>query len=117
MAQKVTDTAQLTCNKGSEHSNLTVTSQNFSTIENKFIATEQDQQPFVNIKPFGQCRLKPALGGYLPCMPSPTFWQKTTEKDTINNYKILTEDSFCMCSIGGKITIDNNGHGEEHQIN
>lgn len=116
MSQKITDTAQLSCNQGTIPSNLTVTSQNFSTAENKLIATEEDKQSNVNIKPFGQCKLKPTSGGYLPCIPAPTSWQKTTEKDTINDYKILTEDSFCMCSIGGKITVDNKGHGEKHDI-
>ncbi len=115
MPQKITDTAQLSCNQGTMPSNLGVTSQNFSTIEGKYIATEQDKQPNVNIKPFGQCKLKPTSGGYLPCIPAPTSWQKTTEKDTINNYKILTEDSFCMCSIGGKISVDNKGHKEKHE--
>lgn len=114
MPQKVTDTAQLSCNQGMTLSNLSVTSQDFSTAEGKYIATEEDKQANVNIKPFGQCKLKPSSGGYLPCIPAPTDWQKTTEKDTINNYKILTEESFCICSTGGKISIDIKGHGEKH---
>ncbi|WP_336961288.1 DUF4280 domain-containing protein [Chryseobacterium contaminans] len=116
MPQKITDTAQLSCNQGTTPSNLSVTSQNFSTAEGKYIATEQDKQTNVNIKPFGQCKLKPTSGGYLPCIPAPVAWGKTTEKDTINNYKILTEDSFCMCSTGGKISIENKGHKEEHDL-
>ena len=116
MPQKITDTAQLSCNQGTAPSNLSVTSQNFSTAEGKHIATEQDKQANTNIKPFGQCKLKPSSGGYLPCIPAPTVWQKTTEKDTINNYKILTEDSFCMCSTGGKIGVADKGHGEKHEI-
>lgn len=43
------------------------------------------------------------------------MWQKTTEKDTINNYKILT-DSFCMCGTGGKIEVVDKGHGEKHEV-
>lgn len=116
MPQKITDTAQLSCNQGIMPSNLTVTSQNFSTADGKMIATEQDKQAMVNIKPFWQCKLKPTTGGYLPCIPAPKIWQKTTEKDTINNYKILTEDSFCMCSTGGKIEVADKGHGEKHEI-
>lgn len=116
MPQKITDTAQISCNQGMTPSNLSVTSQNFSTAEGKAIATEQDKQVNVNIKPFGQCKLKPTLGGYLPCVPAPITWEKTTEKDTVNSYKILTEDSFCMCGTGGKIVIDSKGHGENHEI-
>ncbi|SHL93462.1 protein of unknown function [Chryseobacterium carnipullorum] len=116
MPQKITDTAQLSCNQGTAPSKLIVTSQNFSTAEGKHIATEQDKQANTNIKPLGQCKLKPTSGGYLPCIPAPTAWQKTTERDTINNYKILTEDSFCMCNTGGKITVDNKGHEEQHEI-
>ncbi|MFZ4929799.1 DUF4280 domain-containing protein [Chryseobacterium sp. Mn2064] len=116
MPQKITDTAQLSCNQGTMPSNLSVTSQNFSTAEGKYIATEHDKQANVNIKPFGQCKLKPTIGRYLPCLPVPTAWQKTTEKDTINNYKIITEDSFCICNIGGKIEITDKGHSEKHEI-
>jgi hypothetical protein len=116
MPQKITDTAQLSCNQGTVPSNLSVTSQNFSTAEGKHIATEQDKQANTNIKPFGQCKLKPSSGGYLPCIPTPVFWEKTAEKHSINNYRILTEDSFCMCTIGGKIEIAHKGHDEIHNI-
>lgn len=116
MPQKITDTAQLSCNQGMTPSNLSVTSQSFSTVEGKMIATEQDKQANVNIKSFGQCRLKPTAGGFLPCIPAPISWQKTAEKDSINNFKILTEDSFCMCGIGGKIEVTDRGHSEKHDI-
>ena len=43
-------------------------------------------------------------------------WDKTTEKDTINHYKILTEESTCNCSVGGKISVQDKGHGEKHEI-
>lgn len=116
MPQKITDTAQLSCNQGTIPSNLSVTSQDFTTAERKYIATEKDKETNVNIKPFGQCKLKPSSGGYLPCIPAPTIWQETTEKDKINNYKILTEDSFCMCGTGGKISVKNKGHSEKHNV-
>ncbi|MEC5396033.1 DUF4280 domain-containing protein [Bergeyella sp. RCAD1439] len=116
MADKVTDTAQLSCNQGTAPSNLSVSSQDFVLIENKPVATEQDKQPNTHIKPFGQCRLKPSSGGYLPCMPAPTQWTKTAEKDTINDYKILTEESTCQCSLGGTIKVENKGHSEHHEV-
>ncbi|WET48452.1 DUF4280 domain-containing protein [Chryseobacterium indologenes] len=116
MPQKIADSAQLSCSQGTAPSNLSVTSQNFSTVEGKNIATESDKKANVNIKPFGQCKLKPTTGGYLPCVPGPVEWQKTAEKDTINGYQILTEESFCMCVTGGKITISSKGHNEKHEI-
>jgi len=53
MPQKITDTAQLSCSQGTTASNLSVTSQNFSMAEGKYIATEHDKQANTNIKPFG----------------------------------------------------------------
>lgn len=116
MKNLITDTAQLSCNQGTISSNLLVTSQDFMTIENKPIATEQDVKPNVNIKPFGQCRLKPSSSGYLPCVPAPQKWEKTAEQNMINDNAILTDESFCMCSVGGKISVKDKGHSENHKI-
>jgi hypothetical protein len=116
MPHKLTDTATLQCDQGITPSKLAVTSQDFCKAEDKLIATEQDKQPNTNIKPFGQCKLKPSSGGYLPCMPIPTVWQKTAKKDEINGFKILTDDSTCQCSIGGKIAVQDKGHGEKHVV-
>lgn len=104
MADKVTDTAQLSCNQGTAPSNLSVSSQGFVLIENKPVATEQDKQPNINIKPFGQCRLKPSSGGYLPCMPAPTQWQDTSPFE-IEGKKELLDSSTCPCSVGGTISV------------
>lgn len=115
MPQKVTDTALLKCDQGASPSQLTVTSQDFAKADDKLIATEQDKQANTNIKPFGVCKLKPSSAGYLPCIPAPIAWSDTTEKDTINDYKILTEKSKCKCGTGGKISIQNVGHSEKHE--
>ena len=40
----ITNTAELSCNQGTTKSKLTVTSQDFVTIEDKSIATEGDKQ-------------------------------------------------------------------------
>ena len=58
MPQKVTQSAQLQCDKGTKLSELKVTSQNFSSVENKLIATEQDAKPNENIMPFGNCKAR-----------------------------------------------------------
>lgn len=111
MPHKLTEKALLLCDKGSKPSQLKVTSQTFSKAEDKLIATEQDKQPEINIPSFGVCAVTK-----IKCSPAIIKWEKTTEKDTINNYKILTEDSTCKCTVGGKISVQNKGHSEKHEI-
>ena len=110
MPQKLTETALLLCNKGAIPSQLKVTSQTFSKAEDKLVATEQDKQPETNIPSFGVCTITKSK-----CTPAIIKWDKTTEKDTINNYKILTEESTCNCSVGGKISVQDKGHAEKHE--
>jgi hypothetical protein len=112
MPQTITETAELVCDKGTAGSQLIVTSQNFCKSGKKLTATEQDKQPVTNIKPFGRCKLKPSSGGYLPCVPSPAAWEKTTALDKINGYKILLECSICPCASGGTISVKAKGHSE-----
>ena len=112
MPQKLTETALLLCDKGAKPSQLKVTSQTFAKAEDKLIATELDKQPETNIPNFGACAVT-----HSKCSPAPIKWDKTTEKDTINTYKILTEDSTCQCAVGGKIAVQHKGHGEQHDIN
>jgi len=106
MPQKVTQTAQLQCDKGSKPSELKVTSQNFSSFEDKLIATENDAKPNENIMPFGNCKAKYNQA----CTPQTQKWDKTAKKDEINGMKIVLETSECLCKTGGKITIIDKGH-------
>ncbi|HEX8575367.1 MAG TPA: DUF4280 domain-containing protein [Flavobacterium sp.] len=110
MPQKLTEKALLLCDKGAKPSQLKVTSQTFSKAEDKLVATEQDKQPETNIPNFGVCAVTKSN-----CTPAIIKWDKTTEKDTINNYKILTEESTCQCSVGGKVTVQDKGHKEKHE--
>lgn len=111
MANKITETAQIQCDKGVKPNKLVVTSQNFSTFDDKLIATEQDAKPNENILPFGSCKAK----NNAPCSPATQKWDKTSAKDTINNLKIVLETSECLCKTGGKITFIDNGHGGQIQ--
>ena len=106
MLQKVTQSAQLQCDKGTKLSELKVTSQNFSSFENKLIATEQDAKPNENIMPFGNCKARYNQA----CTPQTQKWDKTTQNDEINGMKIVLETSECICKTGGKITIIDKGH-------
>ena len=109
MPQKITETALLLCDKGAKTSQLKVTSQNFSKANNKLVATENDKNAEINIPNFGICTVTRGK-----CLPNITKWENPTEKDSINNLKILTENSSCQCSIGGKIVIQDKGHDEKH---
>ena len=106
MPQKVTQSAQLQCDKGTKLSELKVTSQNFSSFENKLIATEQDAKPNENIMPFGNCKARYNQA----CTPQTQKWDKTTQNDEINGMKIVLETSESICKTGGKITIIDKGH-------
>jgi hypothetical protein len=110
MPQKITEEAIILCDKGVKPSQLKVTSQTFSKVEGKLIATEQDKQPEINIPSFGVCAITKSK-----CISAIIKWDKTTQKDTINNYKILTEESTCQCSVGGKISVQDKGHTEKHE--
>jgi Domain of unknown function (DUF4280) len=110
MPQKLTENAILICDKGAIPSLLKVTSHSFCKADGKLVATEQDKQAESNIPSFGVCMITKGK-----CTPALIQWQNTTEKDEINGYKILTVDSTCQCMIGGKISIQHKGHGEQHE--
>lgn len=99
----VLDGALLECNQGFVPAKLLVTQNQKVKIQGKFKATDMDVQVPAT---FGQCKLKPTSGGYLPCMPALQKWTKTTKTSTLGgSKKFLYEDSECMCATGGKVTI------------
>lgn len=76
--------------------------------------TEDDTQLDPPAQPFGQCKLKPSSGGYLPCAFAPAGkWTKTYEKVKVMGKSCVTELSELMCSTGGKITILKHGQQSE----
>ncbi|PKV50754.1 uncharacterized protein DUF4280 [Aquimarina sp. MAR_2010_214] len=99
----VLDGALLECNQGFIPAKLLVTENQKVKIQGKFKATDMDVQV---PQTFGQCKLKPTSGGYLPCIPGLQRWTKTTKTSTLGgSKKFLYEDSECMCATGGKVTI------------
>ncbi|WP_158978875.1 PAAR-like protein [Cellulophaga sp. L1A9] len=99
----VLDGALLECNQGFTPAKLMVTENQKVKIQGKFKATDMDVQV---PQTFGQCKLKPTSGGYLPCIPALQKWTKTTGKATLGKTKrFLFEDSECMCATGGMVTI------------
>ena len=79
----------------------------------KMIGSTMDiGQPF-QAKTFGQCKLQPTTGGFLPCIPAITQWQGFYEKVTLSNQgKILTEDSKAICAIAGSPCVAFTFHGQ-----
>lgn len=76
-----------------------------------FLAVTEDDLTFdPAAQPFGQCKLQPSSGGYLPCSYAPAGkWTKTYEKVKVMGKSCLTECSELMCGIGGKITVMKHG--------
>jgi len=99
MPKHITDNSQLKCDKGTTPSPIAVTSQTFMHIEGKLQATEEDNKPNVNIKPFGACSIM-----HSSCAPAPIKWQDTSVFE-IDGKKELLDKSTCRCSVGGKISI------------
>ncbi|SEH36961.1 DUF4280 and LysM peptidoglycan-binding domain-containing protein [Chryseobacterium culicis] len=111
----------LQCNQGFQFPKCKVTShqkQYWNDEEGNadyLAVTEDDLQLDPAAQPFGQCKLKPSSGGYLPCAYAPAGkWQKTYEKVKVMGKSCLTEISELMCSTGGKITILK--HGQQSEV-
>ena len=94
------------CSLGTEKPNLTVTSQTFRRIADAPVGTEADKDGMMNIPSFSICKCSSPNP---PCIPQPQGWQQTTKKDSINGMKKLTEQSFCMCAKGGRISFVDTG--------
>ncbi|CAM3057158.1 DUF4280 domain-containing protein [Chryseobacterium flavum] len=108
------------CNQGFKFPTFKVTSHqkhywNDAEGEADYLAaTEDDLQFNPSAQPFGQCKLKPSSGGYLPCAYAPAGkWQKPYEKVKVMGKSCLTEISELMCTTGGKITILKHGQQSE----
>ena len=68
----------------------------------KLIATDKDIGMTFEKNSFGQCKLKPTTGGYLPCIPALQKWQGMYEDTVLSNQgKVLLEDSKGTCSVAG----------------
>jgi len=101
MVKIVTDGAIMCCTLGTWQAKLMVLSQSFRSISGALVATEEDKIGLNNIPSFGVCKCSSPNP---PCIPQPQGWQQTTQKDSINGMKKLTEQSFCMCAKGGRIS-------------
>lgn len=100
---EVLDGAILKCSLGGSPSNLNVTSHNKVYVKNRLVATIKDSKGEENIKSFGECKKSHSC----PCIPKIVgMWTKGSEKISISDYAVLLNNDTCMCSEGGKITIE-----------
>ena len=107
MVKIVTGGAIMCCTLGTGQAKLTVLSQSFRSILGAFVATtEEDKIGLNNIPSFGVCKCSSPNP---PCIPQPQGWQQATKKDSINGMKKLTEQSFCTCAKGGRISFVDTG--------
>lgn len=108
------------CNQGFKFPKLKVTSHqkhywNDADGQADYLAVTEDDLTFEPpAMPFGNCKLKPTSGGYLPCAYAPAGkWKKTYEKVKVMEKSCLTEISELMCATGGEITILKHGQRSE----
>ena len=106
MAKLVVNNSQMQCSQGTDISAINISSQNIVAIAGEFVATEEDKISVGNIPSFGVCKCSSTNP---PCLLLPQAWQQTTKKDSINGMKKLTEQSFCMCAKGGRISFVDTG--------
>lgn len=83
-----------------------MTSQTFRRIADAPVGTEADKDGMMNIPSFSICKCSSPNP---PCLPQPQGRQQTTQKDSINGMKKLTEQSFCICAKGERISFADTG--------
>ncbi|QDU63017.1 hypothetical protein Pan216_38910 [Planctomycetes bacterium Pan216] len=111
----VVETAVCACTMGTVPTPLTVTSQEFKTINAMPVATIADCAPDVNITPFGTCNeLTAAASGVpQPCVPAPVgTWMPGSLMWTANELPILVQTDKLVCGVGGEISVIENPANE-----
>jgi hypothetical protein len=123
MAKIVLSGAKLKCSEGLSPGSLTVLPSG-SEGDDQPIATVMDFKPMVNISDFGMCKTQAnpqvatatALAqGVLtpqPCVPATTSpWSPGSGVSTVDDLKVLTDDSKCSCMWSGQIEITDPASG------
>ncbi|MDI3291581.1 DUF4280 domain-containing protein [Polyangium sp. 15x6] len=126
MPKLVVNGAKLKCSEGTAPSTLTVLPQNPADAIDLPVATVLDHKPMVNVAPFGMCKTQAnpqvaaataAAQGVLtpqPCVPViPAPWSAGAARVTLQELKVLTEGSTCMCQWGGTVEITDPGNSVE----
>lgn len=117
MPKQVVLTAQMACTMGTTPSRL-IPDPKPETTEFRTMANIMDHKSLVNIPPFGMCTTvanpvvasatSAALGVLtpMPCIPATTSpWINGSPDVKLSFFPALRDDSYCMCTYGGKISI------------
>ena len=113
--------AKLKCSQGTSPSDLMVVP-GMATADDKPLATVRDFIPMANIQAFGMCQTQSnpqvaaattAAQGVLtpqPCIPLVTApWSPGSSISTVEDKKLLTDDSTCKCMWSGEVSITDPG--------
>ncbi len=117
MGKLVVAGATLKCSMGSSTSALGVLPDDKAAGENQAVATIQDYEPGVNVKPFGLCTSPSnpqvaAAKSPQPCLPVVTSpWTPGSPSVNLANEPALTDGSKCSCQWGGTIEVGEAGQG------
>ncbi len=101
--------AILECDKGRFTSILNVTTNNKIKLRDGVFATNKDNIAGINITSFGLCALKGMCRLNLELTGIPLNWVNTISKIKILGNKSLTDNSKCICPMGGVISCENSG--------
>jgi len=103
----VVDGAQLKCSLGVVPSNLVVLPQHRVELKEKNRANIGDAKPFVNILPFGACKI---TSPPKPCTPACAMWIGGKADVLIQGLPALLNCDKLVCSAGGGIiTVNDSG--------
>jgi len=103
--------AQLKCPQGAAPSALIADAVE-TVLGDAPVATIMDFKPMKNIPPFGTCKILTAAasGVSTPCVPATVApWTPGSPVVSIGVFPALTEDSKCVCAIGGTIEVSDPG--------
>ena len=123
MGNFVCQGAMLQCTFGTAPSTLTVTVPMRPKCGNMLMANIMDMVPMTNIMSFGMCQsisnptvasaTSAAMGVLtpMPCVPVITApWSPGSSQVKVGGIAALTNNSKCMCSYGGNISITSPGN-------
>lgn len=109
MSEYVTHGATLKCTCGTAPSKLIATCNTLWSVQGNMMATTSDKIPLCNIMPFGTCKMKPTMGGFAPCVPSPTVWTNFQASMELPGGNPLLDNSTIQCTFGGLIKFQDSG--------
>lgn len=96
--------AKARCNKGGTTTNLNLPKSHGVYINDKPVLNDQDCVAYSNVLPFGTCSIKKK------CKPSlAPQWENTKKTTLIKGRPALLATSTLSCTVGGAITIEDDG--------